>query len=896
MIRLSAFTARPPAIALLCVVIIVSTGLISARPLQVGPQFFEITFADLGYREYTMHGPNYRLIYSFNIPADWQPQEGSSLNLNMLYQIASRERQTAYSTLTVRLNNKVLTILTLETPGELREAVPLSPEDLFLIEDQTINRLELVLDVYEECEFAWLVSLIVRDSSYLHFNYITKPLTLDLDKYPAPLYQDRAFQSAPIRFILSDKPSAAELQAATMIAAKLGELTGNALPIVASTYSNFQNQALTEEHFYIIGQPRNNPLIYQLDLPLYIEKRQLDLRSEIPAIVVPGEAFTVTVTVKNSSSASENLILESRWPLGVDLKSCQGQCSSVTPGLIRWAIGKLEAGQEVSNQMQMYLDPDLALLGEMVEHTSSLLNSDGNIINVDTLTATISSSQPETIQQVSSQTNKDPYIFAANGHGIPESTGIIQEIISPWSDRHIAIVATGVSDEAVLKAGRALGAETDFPGMAGPYALVQQTIPFTQTTTKDMADISFAELGYEDETMTIFFDQLEYRFRIPSGWELGNDTNLALHFAHGAALSVISSTLEIAMNDVPISSIFLNENNIADTWVTIPLPKQRLDTGINDLQFLLSGTFDKCIDEKLARGFWLTIYSDTFLHLPHKPSPSEYSLDDFPYPFTQESSLSNVIFMLPEQPAESDIEDLLQIASYLGDAALGTSFIPQVEIGGNPEEAQLLGYHAIAIGRPTANPYISAANDSLPQPFIPGTDEIRQQLDQVIYRLTPGYSLGYIQLLLSPWDQDKALLAVTGSTDEGKTWAANLLVNDEINYDMEGNLVILVRDGEYRSTDTRQQQPIEGGEDYYAALATAMAPEATLSPTTTAEPLTPSATPPPSLGSLLTPQQVPTETVTTGVGGQPSWLILLLLASVIIILVSVGIYLRRMKS
>ena len=105
---------------------------------------------------------------------------------------------------------------------------------------------------------------------------------------------------------------------------------------------------------------------------------------------------------------------------------------------------------------------------------------------------------------------------------------------------------------------------------------------------------------------------------------------MALHFAHSAALTVLSSTLEISLNSVPVSSILLTEQN-QNGWITIPLDPDRLKAGYNQLSFQLVGAFFRCMPAD--EGIWAAIYENSYLHLPRQRAVATMTdLVDFPQP------------------------------------------------------------------------------------------------------------------------------------------------------------------------------------------------------------------------------------------------------------------------
>ena len=74
-------------------------------------------------------------------------------------------------------------------------------------------------------------------------------------------------------------------------------------------------------------------------------------------------------------------------------------------------------------------------------------------------------------------------------------------------------------------------------------------------------------------------------------------------------------------------------------------------------------------------------------------------------------------------------------------------------------------------------PWLSWINASLPAPFAPSSDIAVERGMRVTYRLPEGTDLGYVQLLSSPWNSARTILAVMGSSDKGLTWAGNAITD-----------------------------------------------------------------------------------------------------------------------
>lgn len=874
--------------------VIIAASLLVVHPAlgQTDETTYELDLAALGYSTENLTGPSDRTNYYFSLPANWAPQAGAYVQLNLAYTV-SNETGVAPALLTVSLNGEIMHTEDFSASSVTSLRIEIPPESLRLAEDSDLNNLQLNLLVSGRCEDAQLTSLTVESSSMLHFVYRERPLSLDLTLYPKPLYYQRAFETTSARMILPSQPNASELEAAAMIAANLGAQTYSNLPLEVSLGDTLSITD-TQQHLVIIGSPERASLLSQLDLPLPLRERRLSLHSQMPAAVASGQPFSYTLMVDNTSTAAvQSLIVEDRLSPLVQVEACQ-ECNQVTPGLLRWDVGSLEPGQTISTMVQARLDGALGI-GESVEHTASLLDAAGQVINVDTLTATIALEMSDTVVSSSA---KGPYFFSLDGQGVPETDGIVQILVSPWSTQRAIIATTGLGDAAVLRAAHALSAQSSLPGMRGQFAIVEATRPVTASLATQAQDITLAEMGYADIVSIGRYDRTRLRFDVPRGAQFTEEAYLALHLAHGAALNPISATLELSLNGLPIDSVELRRENAADDWTKIALPARRLLPGANRLDMHIAADWPGvCMSDDELERFWVTIYADSLLHLPYNRPEDQFIFDlaDYPRFLVTQPTLRDVVLLAPAQVTPDEAQGLVQLFSFLGDAARGEYFMPRVALSDQATPDQWRGYHWILLGRPTRNPYITLLNDKLPQPFISGRDEIRQQVDNIIYRLPPDYDLGYIQLLPVPWDETHSILVVTGTTDAGLRWSLRALTNNVLSQQMRGNLAVMVSNNELRTANTRQQ-----------ALDTQSAIPPSEIPTLIAEP-TATSTPVPTSVITSTPRSsaVTSSVYLTGTGTSdrlgdrprrsypPLWAIGALASSILVLAGTLGVAIWR---
>jgi uncharacterized repeat protein (TIGR01451 family) len=773
---------------------------------------FQITFSELGYGERTLSSPASNVQYTLRLPEDWRLLEGSYLDLDFSYAYTQIESLPPFfGELSIVVDEQTQYILPIEEPllEHTHLRVPLPP-DLMNAPPNNVHTVQLLLDAGYLCEVPHKAQLIAHSTSFLFLNYQQVPLTVDLADYPRPFYQ-RAFEPDTIRFALATEPTSTELAGALAIAARLGDLTNNRLIISTTTDLEWLDRLEAGdplgEHLVIVGRPETQRLLFALNemeaLHVSFRQRQMGLTSQGPTVVAPGNLFTYTLTVTNTAQRTvSDLLLVDRLPRQAQFVSCEPACTveREESSQVRWLLNRLSPRKTA--RFTLVLSSTGILDNLVTENTATLLNGEGEPVNVDTLTTTLSPSSTQTNLR-SSVRDKSNYFFVWNGQAMAEGDGIVQEIISPWDSNRAILIVAGLNDQAVYKASQALSSATEFPGMSGPVALVSQVrAPAPSPTELLVTDLTFADLGYGNRTISGGSGQsIGYTFFLPASWRLTDDSYVELSFRHSQLIDYEASSLTVLLNNELLASIPLTEESTHKGTLRVKLLASTAAPGQNNRLALRVDLSPLDVCSGNSADLWLTVSRDSYLHLDHQEQDRQrLNLDHYPYPFNADPYLSDVLITLPAGFRPADWQMALRLAAALGNAAGGSALAPMVTLD-HPEAVDALSdYHVIALGRPSANPWIERVNAQLPQPFRPGFDEIEQRIDDVVFRLPPGLSLGFIQLIPSPWNEARAFLAITGTNDESVEEALDVLIYQL--WTLDGDLA-LVRDGEVNTIDTR---------------------------------------------------------------------------------------------
>jgi len=388
-----------------------------------------------------------------------------------------------------------------------------------------------------------------------------------------------------------------------------------------------------------------------------------------------------------------------------------------------------------------------------------------------------------------------------------QDDGIVQMIVSPWSDAHVVLVVSGNTDQGTVKAAQAVSTSVLRPNRFQNLAIVEDVQP-TINLTPGPIDTTLTDLGYSDRIFdSLGFHSTDYTFYIPPGMTTDPDAYFELTFGHSAILNYNRSAITILINSRPVGSVRMDAASAgrAKNKVKVEIPASTIVPGRNYLT--VRTTFvpvDICASLN-SEGFWLRIWPESVLHLPLAQaiySPvSDLDLGSFPAPFSYDLTLNNTAFLLPRDDLDA-WQSAAQIAAYLGDQVSGPITTLSVFYGDDLPEAEREKYNLLLVGRPTQLPIINDVNAALPAPFSQGNDVASEANFQVTFRIPPDSPLGYLELISSPWNTENVVLAILGNTTQGVDWAASSLFDPEISPRLAGNFAV-VNDQQVLTTDTR---------------------------------------------------------------------------------------------
>jgi hypothetical protein len=457
--------------------------------------------------------------------------------------------------------------------------------------------------------------------------------------------------------------------------------------------------------------------------------------------------------------------------------------------------------------------------------------------------------------------------FTVGNQPVESDEGIVELIANPENSMQAVMVVTGATDAAILKAARAFAGPVRVVGLDGPLALIRNVPPaattFAGAFEREMR--TFAEMGYEQTILFGVGNQFaDFRFSLPANTRLKQEAYVNLVFDYSDTMRMSNTTVALLVNEQPIGTLEIDAKRLpAEGPLTLraPIPPSFVRPGeANSLTVVSSTSGNWGCRLPSPEVAWISVRPESSLSLPSTPvDPKNIAplVSNFPLPFNAYSDLNDVLVILPDQPANVDLERALRMMSRLGsETTNGAFFRARAAFGPRANDLNLAQYNVILLGRPINNSVLAGLNENLPQKFQPGTDQLIQIAESVEIRLPPGFDIGVIQTLKSPWAAGRFVLVVTGTSNIGESYATNAVLGQTFARSEQVGAVVFVTSNTIFAVATPEWLDISTD---VPDLATQTALQGTFAPTqSSANTVTPGPTPTPTITNTPRPTNSPT--------------------------------------
>jgi hypothetical protein len=287
-------------------------------------------------------------------------------------------------------------------------------------------------------------------------------------------------------------------------------------------------------------------------------------------------------------------------------------------------------------------------------------------------------------------------------------------------------------------------------------------------------NLTFKQLGYDTRGLNRRDDRLYYRVDLPGNFEISpTDNYLNLITSHLPEIPDKFSVLKVRLNEQLLFTFPLTQTNAISSTVRIELPAGLLQNGSDSIRIELD-TSATCEEPGAIVDVLVDENSTLSFGYQQNPYPTDLSL--YPFPFTERTLLGiPVTMILPDHPTSDDLSAAATVAAGLGQMSGGAIDLTAAlasELGPDIRN----NHHLIVIGKPDDN----ALFNDLALPLAIDTTTIKS-------------GQGVLEEILSPWNEFRLVLVVSGLDDEGVSKASHALNRQAHFLGMRGPVAIVIQ-------------------------------------------------------------------------------------------------------
>ncbi|MBW4460930.1 MAG: cellulose biosynthesis cyclic di-GMP-binding regulatory protein BcsB [Nodosilinea sp. WJT8-NPBG4] len=283
---------------------------------------------------------------------------------------------------------------------------------------------------------------------------------------------------------------------------------------------------------------------------------------------------------------------------------------------------------------------------------------------------------------------------------------------------------------------------------------------------------------------------MEIGFKALPDDRLLRGSKMRLSYSYGPQINPLTSMVDVELDGVSIIGERLTEVKGANhRTLEVDLPGDRITTTSKlQVNFRLDPRERRSCSRVTDQQLWGTIHSDTSFSLKRSAITSLPDLNLFKtgYPFTAPQDLSTTAVVLPDAPNNKDVTVLLELAERLGRLSQADSVQLAVYRQADLPEEVRNDRHLVAIGAQPRFPLPELLSED---GFALRGSGTRQWGDTQVQPLPDGE--GLMKSVISPWNPQRVVLALSGRDDTGLAQVADLLRHDPLFYQIEGDTVLV---------------------------------------------------------------------------------------------------------
>lgn len=411
-------------------------------------------------------------------------------------------------------------------------------------------------------------------------------------------------------------------------------------------------------------------------------------------------------------------------------------------------------------------------------------------------------------------------VLDGNKSPLPDDVGVL--MVTTTRDSGVPVlVATGNGPEGVTKAVQSLVQSQDRKIATGQAMLVtkltdQPTLSprqwpryLPEKNSFQLSDLKGSnDKPFEDVTVRgSAAPPVEFDFRALPDDRFTRGSSMTLRYSYGPQVNPRTSAVEVLLDGVFIGGERLtSETGETRKTLNVNLPENLIKpTSKIQIAFRMNPKEppDKCGGSVVDQQLTGTVHADTSFNLNRETSVQlpDLKLLQAGYPFAAPQDLSGTAIVVPDSPSNTDLMTLLKFSERLGRLSQADSVALKVYTSGNFPTQERGQLNLVGIGTRDKFPF--------PEVFQSGgfflNDLFSRSWGGGAMQTLPDEE-GMIKEIISPWNRDRVLLALSAQTQNGLDRVWQIFGKDPWFFQLQKDTVLI---------SSNQQDPANYDPDAY---------------------------------------------------------------------------------
>jgi hypothetical protein len=284
---------------------------------------------------------------------------------------------------------------------------------------------------------------------------------------------------------------------------------------------------------------------------------------------------------------------------------------------------------------------------------------------------------------------------------------------------------------------------------------------------------------------------VEIPFRTLPGDRISRGSTITLDYTYSPQLNPRTSAVEVALDEITLGAERLSSKTGGSRSFTVNLPNDvvRPDSKLY-VRFVLDPLQNGVCGVESDQQLWGTVHSTSHVDLVKDTVTRQPDLNllKVGYPLSAPQDLSITALILPDRPTPGEFDVLLSLSRRLGQITHSDSIKLNTYLAKDVTAQVKAEQNLVSIG----------VRDRLPTPEALATKGLNlhtaslRQLGATQVQALPDGE-GVVKAVLSPWNENRLLLALTAQRDQGLRDVQDLLDNDRLFGQLQGDTTLIHR-------------------------------------------------------------------------------------------------------